>query len=104
MADIERRLDGSRRRSTAPRPAPPRRLVRFDRASVIQRAERRHGVVLRVSEGVRPLLHEALIAGTADVDAFCSALPRAYAEALREVRADDAGIETWVAIASRWMN
>jgi SacI restriction endonuclease len=77
-------------------------LVRFDRASVIQRAERDHGVVLRVSDGVRQLLHEALIAGPADVDSFCSALPRGFGGALREIRVEEATIDTWVAIAGRW--
>jgi hypothetical protein len=77
-------------------------LVRFDRASVIQRAERDHGVVLRVTDGVRQLLHEALIAGECDVDAFCAALPRAFGEALRDIRVAEATIDTWVAIAGRW--
>jgi hypothetical protein len=77
-------------------------LVRFDRESVIQRAEREHGVVLRVTDGVRPLLHEALIAGGVEVDAFCAALPRAFGEALREIRVDESSIDTWVAIAGRW--
>jgi hypothetical protein len=77
-------------------------LLRFDRASVIQRAERDHGVVLRVTDGVRQLLHEALIAGECDVDAFCAALPRALGEALRDIRVAEATIDTWVAIAGRW--
>jgi len=81
----------------------PGSLLRFNRASVIQRAEREHGVVLRICEGVRQLLHEALIAGPSDVDAFCSALPRAYADALREIRASESGMEIWVAISARWM-
>jgi hypothetical protein len=77
-------------------------LIRFDRESVIQRAERDHGVVLRITDGVRQLLHEALIAGSVEVDAFCSALPRAFGEALREIRVDESSIDTWVAIAERW--
>jgi hypothetical protein len=77
-------------------------LIRFDRESVILRAEREHGVVLRVTDGVRQLLHEALTAGSVEVDAFCSALPRAFGEALREIRVDESSINTWVAIAERW--
>jgi hypothetical protein len=77
-------------------------LLRFDVVSVIQRVERQHGVVLRVTDGVRPLLHEALIAGEADLGAFCTALPRAFAEALRDIRVAEYSIDTWVAIASRW--
>jgi hypothetical protein len=77
-------------------------LVRFDVPGVTRRAEREHGVVLRVTDGARPLLHEALIASETDVDAFCAALPRAFAEALRDIRVADATIDTWVAIAGRW--
>jgi hypothetical protein len=80
----------------------PGRLVGFDRTSVIRRAEAKHGVVLRVTDGVRQLLHEALMAGDAPADAFCASLPRAYAEALREIRVPESSIDTWVAIASRW--
>jgi hypothetical protein len=77
-------------------------LIRFDRASVVQRAERNHGVILRVTDGVRQLLHEALIMGDVEVDAFCSALPRAFGEALRQIRVDESSINTWVSIAERW--
>lgn len=77
-------------------------LVQFDRASATQFAERDHGVVLRITDGVRQLLHEALIAGSAEVDVFCSVLPRAYAEALRDIRVAESSIDTWVAIAERW--
>jgi hypothetical protein len=80
----------------------PGMLVRFDVPGVTRRAEREHGVVLRVTDGARPLLHEALIASETDVDAFCAALPRAFAEALRDIRVADATIDTWVAIAGRW--
>ena len=80
----------------------PGQLVQFNKAAVVQRAERDHGVVLRVTDGVRELLHEAIIAGPSDVDAFCSSLPRAYGEALREIRVAEASIDTWVAIAARW--
>jgi hypothetical protein len=77
-------------------------LVRFDRASVVQRAERKHGVVLRVTDGVRELLHEAIIAGPSEVGAFCASLPRDFADALREIRAHESSVDTWVAIAQRW--
>jgi hypothetical protein len=77
-------------------------LSRFDVASVIQRAEHEHGIVLRVTDGVRPLLHEALMADEVDVDAFCAALPRSFAEALRDIRVAEATIDTWVAISGRW--
>jgi hypothetical protein len=80
----------------------PGRLVRFDRASAIQRAEREYGVVLRVTDGVRQLLHEALMASDVHADAFCSSLPRAYAEALRDIRVRESSIDTWVAVAERW--
>lgn len=81
---------------------PPGVLVGFDRSAVIRRAERRHGVVLRVTAGARELIHEALSAGTTDVDPFCAGLPRAFADALVEIRAADETIDTWAAIASRW--
>lgn len=81
---------------------PPGALVDFDQTAVRRRAEKEHGVVLRVTFGARELLHEALSAGTVDVDDFCAGLPRTFAEALRDIRAAKATIETWAAIASRW--
>lgn len=77
-------------------------LIDFDRTGAIRRAEKDHGVVLRVTDGARELLHEVLSAGGVDLDSFCAALPRAFAEALRDIRAADGTIETWAAIASRW--
>jgi hypothetical protein len=82
----------------------PGKLVRFDRASVVQRAERAHGVVLRTTYGVRELLHEAVIIGPSEVGAYCASLPREYADALREIRVDEGSVDTWVAIAARWAN
>lgn len=81
---------------------PPGKLVQFDRTAATRRAEKEHGVILRVTSGTRELLHEALSAGSVDVDEFCARLPRAFAEALRDIRAADETIETWAAIASRW--
>ncbi len=81
---------------------PPGALVDFDRTSVIRRAEREHRMVLRVTGGVRELLHETLSSGTVGIDQFCRSVPRAFAHALRDMRAADAAIETWAAIASRW--
>lgn len=80
----------------------PGTLVEFDRTTAIRRAEKEHGVVLRVTSGARELLHEALSAGTVQVNDFCAGLPRAFAEALRDIRVADETIETWAAIASRW--
>jgi hypothetical protein len=80
----------------------PGRLIDFDLTAVTRRAERERGVVLRVSSGARELLHEVLIATMIDVDEFCGSLPRAFAEALGDIRVGDATIETWAAIASRW--
>ncbi len=80
----------------------PGTLVQFNESGAIQRAERDHNVVLRITDGVRALLHEAVTAGTIELDAFCSALPRAFGDALREIRVDESSIETWVAVASRW--
>jgi hypothetical protein len=77
-------------------------LIDFDRTAAIRRAEKDHGVVLRLTSGARELLHEALAAGTATIDEFCAQLPRAFAEALRDIRAAEETIETWAAIASRW--
>jgi len=77
-------------------------LAQFNRAAAIERAEREHCVVLRITDGVRQLLHEALIAGPSEVNPFCAALPRAYGEALREIRVAESSINTWVAIAARW--
>ncbi|MEW6581291.1 MAG: restriction endonuclease, SacI family [Actinomycetota bacterium] len=81
---------------------PPGVLVDFDRTAVIRRAEKDHHVVLRVAQGARELLHEALTAGDVGVDGFCAALPRLFAEALRDIRASEQAIETWAAIATRW--
>jgi hypothetical protein len=80
----------------------PGALTRFDRASVVLRSEREHGVVLRITQGVRELLHEALIAGPGEVGAFCASLPRDYADALREIRVHEDSIDLWVATAERW--
>jgi hypothetical protein len=77
-------------------------LVQFNTSAVIDRAERRHGVVLRIADGVREVLHEALIAGPNEIGVFCTSLPRVFGEALREIRARESSIDTWVAIASRW--
>ncbi len=82
----------------------PGMLVGFDRVGVIHRAEQAHGVVLRITDGTRELLHEAAIGGSRVALAdFCAALPRAFAEALRDIRAAGATIETWAAIAQRWV-
>ena len=81
---------------------PPGGLVDFDRASAVRRAERDHGVVLRITHGARELIHEALVAGDVTLNEFCSALPRLFGEALRDIRASDQTLETWAAIASRW--
>lgn len=80
----------------------PGTLARIDRPSVIRRAERDHGVVLRITDTTRQLLHVAISASTVEVDAFCATLPRAFAEALRDIRVRDETIETWAAIARRW--
>ncbi|MFZ2051072.1 MAG: restriction endonuclease, SacI family [Solirubrobacteraceae bacterium] len=77
-------------------------LIDFDRAAVIRRAEKEHNVVLRVVHGTRELLHEALSAGNVDLGQFCAALPRLFAEALREIRAAEQTLLTWTSIASRW--
>ena len=80
----------------------PGALVSFDRGAVIRRAELEHGVIMRVTAGTRELLHEVLAGNTADIALFCARLPRAFAEALRDIRAADETIATWAAIASRW--
>ena len=80
----------------------PGLLVDFDRTAVIRRAEREHDIVLRVTHGSRELLHEALSTGTIRLNDFCAALPRLYAEALRDMRVAEQTIETWAAVASRW--
>jgi hypothetical protein len=77
-------------------------LIRFERASVVRRAEQERGVVLRVTDGVRELLHEAIIAGPSEVGGFCASLPRDFADALREIRAHESSVDTWVTIAERW--
>jgi hypothetical protein len=81
---------------------PPGSLVDFDRAAVIRRAERKHGVVLRVAVGAREVVHEALSGSYGSVDEFAAGLPRQFAEALRDIRVTDETLETWAAIASRW--
>lgn len=80
----------------------PGALVSFDRSAVIRRAELEQGVVLRVVVGTRELLHEVLAVTTADVAVFCASLPRAFAEALRDIRTADETIATWAAITTRW--
>jgi hypothetical protein len=81
----------------------PGSLVGFDRTGTIRRAEADHGIVLRVVASTRELTHEALMSASdvALVD-FRATLPRAFAEALRDIRAADSSIETWAAISSRW--
>jgi hypothetical protein len=59
-------------------------------------------VILRVLTSVRQILHEASLVGRVSLADFCARLPRAYADALRDIRADDAAIETWAVISARW--
>jgi len=80
----------------------PGALVDFDRTAVITRAEDRHGVILRVTQGSRELLHEAMSSGDVALADFCATLPRLFAEALRDIRMSEQAIGTWAAIASRW--
>lgn len=80
----------------------PGALASFDRSTVIRRAELEHGVIVRIAVGTRELLHEVLAPTTVDIAVFCSRMPRAFAEALRDIRAADETIETWAAIATRW--
>lgn len=82
----------------------PGALIDFDRTAVITRAEKDHGVVLRVTQGSRELLHEALSAADVTPSDFCAALPRLFAEALRDIRTSERTIGTWAAIASRWQS
>lgn len=79
----------------------PGRLEAVDRVAEVRRAERR-GVVLRIVENVRELVHESLVASDATVNAFCAAMPRAYADALREIRVGDDTVTAWVAISRQW--
>lgn len=81
---------------------PPGSLVDFDRTAVIRRAEREHGIVLRIAAGAREVVHEALAGSYGSIDKFAAGLPRQFAEALRDIRATDETLETWAAIASRW--
>lgn len=81
---------------------PPGALARFDIPAVVRRAEDNHRVVLRVLDSVRAVIHEAVIASSLPLDDFCSGMPRAYADALRDIRAEDGAIETWAAVSSRW--
>lgn len=77
-------------------------LVDFDHAAVIRRAEKDHNVVLRVVQGTRELLHEALSSDDVGLGEFCASLPRLFAEALQEIRVAEQTLATWAAIASRW--
>jgi hypothetical protein len=77
-------------------------LVDFDRPAVVRRAEKDHRVVMRVTDGVRELLHEALTSGDVSLEEFCASLPRLFAEALRDIRIAEPTLETWAAIAGRW--
>jgi hypothetical protein len=81
---------------------PPGELAGFDIPAVVRRAETSKEVVLRVVDSVRGVVQEALMMGDVDVPNFCAAMPRIFAECLRDIRATDSAIETWVAIASRW--
>lgn len=58
--------------------------------------------MLRVVQGTRELLHEALSSGEVGLDGFCKSLPRLFAEALQEIRVAEETLSTWSAIASRW--
>ncbi len=80
----------------------PGLLVDFDRTAVIRRAEKTHNIVLRVTQGARELLHEAVSASTMDLAELCSALPRLFAEALRDIRVAEQTLEIWAAIAGGW--
>ncbi len=80
----------------------PGSLLDFDRSAAIRRAEKEHGVVLRVTSGTRELLREALSPRAIEVDRFCAGLPRVFAEALGEIRVANETTETWAAIATRW--
>jgi hypothetical protein len=66
----------------------PGYLDNFDRTGVILRAGRDHGVVIRITDGVQELLHEAIAASTVPIDDLCGALPRHFAEALEEIRVE----------------
>lgn len=77
-------------------------LVRVDRAGVIRRAEENDQVVLRIADGVREVVHEAIATGTATLAEFGTTFPSALALALQEVRAGDDTVATWAAIAGRW--
>ncbi len=80
----------------------PGALQNFDIAGVIHRAERQHGVVLRVAAGTRQVIHEAALVSTVAIDDFASQLPRKFAEALAEIRMTKDAIDTWAAMAQRW--
>jgi len=77
-------------------------LVDFNRAATIRRAEKEHNVVLRVVQGTRELLHEALSSGDVALSELCADMPRLFAEALRDIRATEQSLATWAAIACRW--
>ncbi len=57
-----------------------------------------------MTQGSRELLHEALSAADVTPSDFCAALPRLFAEALRDIRTSERTIGTWAAIASRWQS
>lgn len=80
----------------------PGSLVDFDRTAAITRAENSHGVILRVTQGSRELLHEAVSSGDVPLSEFCAKLPRLFSEALCDIRASEQSIGAWAAIASRW--
>jgi SacI restriction endonuclease len=80
----------------------PGALVDFDRSGVIRRVEKDYSIVMRVTQGTRELLHEALSSGDIGLSEFCAALPRLFAEALQEIRVAEQTLETWAAIVSRW--
>lgn len=80
----------------------PGALVGFDRTAVIRRAETDHKVIMRIAQGARELLHEAISSGDVRLDDMCAALPRLFAEALQDIRVAQQTLETWTAIASRW--
>lgn len=80
----------------------PGSLAQFDIPAAVWRAEDQHEVVLRVLRSVREVLHEASLVGRVPLSEFCAALPRSYAESLRDIRAKDDAIATWAAISKRW--
>jgi hypothetical protein len=71
-----------------PQPDAELALVRFNQPAVIQRAERDHTVGVRITDGSASFSTKRSLPASR-TSTFCEAIPRAFGEALREIRVEE---------------